>query len=263
MRTFASTLAFVLILANIARAQAPAAVWSVEVSADGNLPAADLERAAGAIRSGLRAAGKVVAPDVKSAEKHLVAHVSANADDFAVRIDAISATESGVAVTGPRVLLEDGAKRAAIRVSTPVGRIAIPIDLRAEWFVDGRRVVPEAGTSLVVPRGSHVVRASGSGFSALATVEVAGGETTPFPRVAIPAAGATVASAPASRPVAREPEPARRARKGPWLWVGIGAAALAAGGVAAAASQSRGASPSGTPVPSGPGTSTLLIDTTP
>jgi len=239
------------------------AVWSVEVSAEGKVPAAEIEKAAGALRAGLRAAGKVVAPDAKSAEKRLVAHVSENADDFALRVDAPSAAESGVAVVGPLVLLEDGAKRAAIRMATPTGRIAIPPDVRGEWQVDGGKIAPEAGTALVVERGTHVV-ANGR---AMALVDVAGGETTPFPRAALASAppGATVAKAAKPLdPAPRSPAPApdRRGRS-PWLWIGAGAAVLAAGGAAALASQSSGSSSAGAPVPSGTPHSSISLTTGP
>ena len=106
--------------------------------------------------------------------------------------------------------------------------------------------------------------------SAAALVDVAGGETTPFPRAAITAAPAAVAALAHTAAPAEEPgrgsqlanAPVGNRGRSPWLWIGLGAAALLAGG-AAAASQSHGSSSSGTPVQQGPGSSTLTVDTTP
>lgn len=243
-------------------------VWSVQVVAEGSVPAAELEKAAGGFRAGLRAMGKVVAPEGKPAEAKIVAHLSESADEFALRVDAPAPGEQGVAVTGPRVLLEDGAKKATSRLVLPTGRIAIPPSVHAEWRIDGAKVAPEGGVALVVPKGRHVVRATAGGAMALAVVDVFGGETTPFPPAALlalhGAAGTAVAR---NEPVnAAGPdggdESAAAAAGGAhhlskWVWIGGGAVAVLAVGAAAVAASGGGGTT--TTTVQDPGTSTFNL----
>jgi len=272
MRSFARVafLAFpVLTVSAVAHAAAPSAepvVWSVEVTPDGAVSAAELEKAAGALRAGVRAAGGIVGADAKSSQKHLVASLSESGDEFVLRVSAAGEPTAGA--SGAAVLLEDGAKRAALHVAARTGAIAVPPDAHAEWFVDGRRVVPEGGMTLTVPKGTHVVRAVVGGASAMAMLDVAGGETTPFPKfvlgtlaapTAVAAAGSGNATHGSGTP--HPPGEAPRAEKrriSPWIWIGSGVVAVAAAGAVAVASQ--GSKSSTEVTKSGPGSTTVGIN---
>jgi len=263
--------AFAFLIASapvLAAAEAPV-VW-VEVVGDTGVAKADVERAAGALRAGVRGAGAVVAPDAKSAERKITAHLSESGEDFALRIDTTGA-EPASAASGPLVLLEDGAKRLGTRAASLTGKIAVPPDAKAEWFVDGKKAVPEAGTTITVARGTHAVRAQSGSGQALAVVDVAGGETVPFPRAALAALSGTVATpaaiaalstpAPAATPVAglRQPALHPAARSRGWLWAGLGGAALlVAGGAAVALSQPAGSSGTTTKTSGNPYTDVTL-----
>jgi hypothetical protein len=261
VRVFAAVLPM-LFASGAARAAEPATgeLWSVEVVADGRLGQGDVERAASGLRGGLRAAGKVLVPEGGAAAIHLVAHLSETSEtpqEFGLRLDGAG----GEAVAGPKVLLEDGARQLAVHRASPNGRIVVPGDIKAEWFVDGHKVAPEAGTALVVSRGTYVVSAStAAGTVARVMVQVGGGERVPFPRL-VPGSLAISGLAGPELAVAR-PAPApvtATSTKIPWLWIGVAAGAVALAGAAAALADRPGSSSTTTVVPGGPGTTTVTV----